>query len=44
MYPERLAEPEIREIGGESLAGSGFEAESPAHESDEQFMDEDVNQ
>ena len=30
MYPERTSEPEIREIGGEPLEGSGFESEDPA--------------
>jgi len=30
MDPERISEPEIREIGGEPLEGSGFEAESRA--------------
>jgi hypothetical protein len=30
MYPERTPESEIREIGGEPLEGSGFEAEEPA--------------
>ena len=29
MYPARTAEPEIREIGGEPLEGSGFETEDP---------------
>jgi hypothetical protein len=30
MCPARTAEPEIREIGGEPLDGSGFETEDPA--------------
>jgi hypothetical protein len=30
MYPERTSQPEIREIGGEPLEGSGFETEAPA--------------
>ncbi len=30
MYPARTAEPEIQEIGGEPLEGSGFETEAPA--------------
>jgi hypothetical protein len=29
MHPERISEPEIHEIGGEPLEGSGFETESP---------------
>ena len=29
MHPERISDPEIREIGGEPLEGSGFETESP---------------
>ena len=29
MYPERTAEAEIREIGGEPLEGSGFETQEP---------------
>jgi hypothetical protein len=30
MYSERVPIPEIREIGGESLEGSGFETDDPA--------------
>ena len=30
MYPSRISEPAIREIGGEPLEGPGFEAEDPA--------------
>ena len=30
MYPSRILEREIREIGGEPLERSGFEAEDPA--------------
>ena len=46
MYPERTSEPEIREIGGEPLEGSGFEAEGPARgfESDERFAEEGLGQ
>jgi hypothetical protein len=43
---ERTSEPEIREIGGESLEGSGFEAENPANgfEAYEKSAQEDLNQ
>ena len=30
MHPEKTAEPETQEIGGEPLEGSGFETEDPA--------------
>jgi hypothetical protein len=30
MYPAKTVEPEIREIGGEPLEGSGFDTEEPA--------------
>ena len=34
MYPTKTSEPEIREIGGEPLKGSGFETEDPSTEFD----------
>jgi hypothetical protein len=45
MYPARTAVPEIREIGGEPLEESGFEAEEPAtgFESREGFAEEATN-
>ena len=30
MNPSNTSEPEIQEIGGEPLEGSGFEAENPS--------------
>ncbi len=46
MNPARTAEPEIRELGGEPLEGSGFEAEEPAtvFESRERSAEEGINQ
>ena len=46
MHPARTAEPEIQEIGGEPLEGSGFETEDPAtgFESDERSAEEGINQ
>ena len=46
MYPTRTAEPEIREIGGEPLEGSGFETEDTAtgFESRERSAEEGINQ
>jgi len=46
MYIPKTAEPEIQEIGGEPLNGSGFETESPAteFESDERSGAEDCIQ
>jgi hypothetical protein len=46
MYPARTAKPEIQEIGGEPLEGSGFEAEHPAtgFESSERSAGEGMNQ
>ena len=46
MYPERTPESEIREIGGEPLEGSGFEAEEPAtgFDSRERSAEQDINQ
>ena len=46
MYPGRTAEPEIREIGGEPLEGSGFESEDAAtgFESRERSAEEGINQ
>lgn len=32
MYPARRFEPEIQEIGGEPLEGSGFETENSVSE------------
>ena len=45
MSPARTAEPEIRELGGEPLDGSGFEAEEPAtgFESRERSAEEGMN-
>lgn len=34
MYPTKTFEPEIREIGGEPLKGSGFETQDPETEFD----------
>jgi len=31
MHPAKTAKPEILEIGGEPLEGSGFETEAPAN-------------
>ena len=46
MYPARTAEPEIQEIGGEPLEGSGFETEDPAtgFESRKRSAEEGINQ
>ncbi len=46
MNPARTAEPEIRELGGEPLEGSGFEVEEPAtgFESRERSAEEGINQ
>jgi hypothetical protein len=46
MYPAKTAEPEIREIGGEPLEGSGFETEDPTtgFESGERSAEEGINQ
>ena len=46
MYPAKTAEPEIREIGGEPLEGSGFDGEDPAtgFESFQPSAEEGVNQ
>jgi len=46
MYPAKTAEPEIQEIGGEPLEGSGFETEHPAtgFESNERPAEEGFNQ
>ena len=46
MYPAKIAEPEIREIGGEPLEGSGFETEDPVtgFESRERSAEEGINQ
>jgi hypothetical protein len=46
MYPARAAEPEIQEIGGEPLEGSGFEPEnsSIAFESHPPSTEEGLNQ
>ena len=46
MHPARTAEPEIQELGGEPLAGSGFETEdpTPGFESGERSAQEGINQ
>lgn len=46
MYPTRTSEPEIREIGGEPLKGSGFETEDQAtsFESWARSAEEGINQ
>ena len=46
MNPARTAEPEIRELGGEPLEGSGFEADEPAtsFEPPERSAEEGINQ
>ena len=46
MNLERTSEPEIREIGGEPLEGSGFETEDPGtgYELYEPSAEEGLNQ
>ena len=46
MNPARTAEPEIGELGGEPLEGSGFEAEEQAtgFDSHERSAQENLNQ
>ena len=46
MYPATTIDPEIREIGGEPLEGSGFETEEPAtgFESRARSAEEGINQ
>jgi len=46
MFPTRIFEPEIHQIGGEPLAGSGFEADDLASgfESDNGLADEGFGQ
>ena len=46
MYPAITAKPEIRDIGGEPLEGSGFETEDSAtgFESCERSAEEGFNQ
>ena len=46
MYPAKIFEPKIQEIGEEPLEGSGFETEEPAtgFESYERSAEEGFNQ
>jgi hypothetical protein len=46
MYPARTSEPDMEELGGEPLEGSGFENENPAtgFESQETFAEEGFDQ
>jgi hypothetical protein len=45
MYTPKISEPEIVEIGGEPLSGSGFETEFPANgPEDERSAEEGFNQ